>query len=237
VENSTHFNLLGLSLVLVLMGLCLTLMIMIVAGGFKLGRLKRRLELIVAHEQFPMVLARMNQRLTDLGFQAEGASGPYRQGKYTVGGSVAQTHARTTKVLEFTADQSNPRQVKLQLLLRFEEFIIGDSGETAYADAVLKFISNESDTMELVPNTSPMAFCSVVLAVWAWVVMIGLRVFRIEPFTPTMITLTLTSIFMSVIAIIIIALKPAELRGIWLAIVGMIVSMLALGASVIVGLL
>jgi hypothetical protein len=226
-----------LPLVLVVVGMVLGIVLNIIFGGFKIGKLLRRLEVAVTHEQFPTFLARMNQRLAELGFQADGAAGPYSQRGQTIGVPTSHTHAKAPKVLEFTADQSDPQKVKVSLLVRFKELIVGDTGESAYADAVLRYVSNESDSMKLVANRSFMAFCSLVLGVWAWIVMAGLKIFQVEPFVPTMITLTVTPILTSVIAIITIALKPAELRGIWLAVIGMVVSMAAFAASVVVAML
>ena len=97
----------------------------------------------------------------------------------------------------------------------------------------MKYISNESDSMKLVANRSFMAFSSLVLGICVWVVMLGLKLFRIEPFMPTVMTLGVTPVITSLIAIITIALKPGELRGIWLAILGMGVSLLALGAAAV----
>lgn len=233
MENATHFSFLSLTLVLVLIGLALAYASLLVSGGFKIGRLKLQLELKVGHDQFPSFLARMNHRLVELGFQAASPSGPYRQGAYTVGSAVVPTHANTTKVLEFSADQSHPQAVKVVLLVRFEETIFGDSGETAYADAVLKYITNESDAMRLVPNTHLMAVFSLVFAVWEWVAMAGLVFFRIEPFVHSLMTLTACSTGVGLVAIVSIMLKPAELRGVWLAFLGIVISLAAFGTSVL----
>ena len=82
-----------------------------------------------------------------------------------------------------------------------------------------------------------MAFSSLVLAVWAWVAMIALKVLHIEPFTPTVLTLTITPVLTSVIAIVTIALKPKELRGLWLAIAGLVISGMALAACVVLAVM
>ncbi|MSU58717.1 MAG: hypothetical protein EXS35_11165 [Pedosphaera sp.] len=222
---------------LVGMGIVLSLVLNIVFGGFKVGKLARQLAISVTHEQFPAFLARMNQRLTELGFQAEGPAGPYHQGGSQFGVPTSHTHAKSKKVLELAADQSDSQQVSIVLSLRFKDLIVGDTGESVYADAVLKYISNETDSMKVVANRSFMAFSTLVLAGWAWVAMIGMKILRIEPFMPTMITLTVTPIITSFIAIITIALKPAELRGIWLAIIGLVAGVLAFGTAVLLAMM
>jgi len=237
MEASIYIDSRILPLGLIVAGIVLGIILNIIFGGFKVGKLKRQLELTVPHEQFPTFLARMNQRLVELGFEAEGQAGPYLQRGEQIGVPTSHTHAKTPKVLEFAADQSDSQRVKIVLTLQFKQLIVGDTGESAYADAVLKYVSNEMDSMKLVANRSFMAFCSLVLGVWAFVVMAGLKIFQVEPFLPMMITLTVTPIITSVIAIISIALKPAELRGIWLAVIGMVVSMAALAASVVVAML
>jgi len=221
---------------LVAAGLVLSLVLNIVFGGFTVGKITRGLEVALPHEQLPAYLDRMNQRLGELGFKVDGATGAFIQRGEQVGIPTSHTHAKSPKMLELTVDQSDPQQVKIGLSLRYLSLIVGDTGETAYADAVLNYVSNATDTMQLVANRSYMAFSSLVLSIWAWIAMIALKIFHIEPFTPTVLTLSLTPIITSIIAIITIALKPKELRGMWLAIVGLVVSILALGACVLFAL-
>lgn len=219
-------------LALVVVGIVLAIVFNIIFGGFKVGRLIRRLQLTVPHEQFPDFLARMNQRLAELGFQSEGGS-TYFQGGQMFGVPTTHTHAKSGKYFEFTADQTDPRHVKVELSIRYKDAIVGDTGESTYADAVMKYVSNETDSMRLVANRSFMAFCSLALAFWSWAVLFGLKLLHVEPFLAIMITLTVTTMITSIIAIVTIALKPAELSGIWLAILGLIVSGAALAASIV----
>ena len=218
-------------------GIVLSVVLNIVFGGFTVGKITRRLEVALPHEQLPAYLQRMNQRLGELGFLADGATGAFIQRGEQVGIPTSHTHAKSPKMLELFVDQSDPQQVKIGLSLRYLSLIVGDTGETAYADAVLNYVSNATDAMQLVANRSFMAFSSLVLSIWAWIAMIALKVFHIEPFTPTMLTLSITPIITSIVAIITIALKPRELRGLWLAIVGLAVSGLALGACVLLAVL
>lgn len=234
-DMTLNFQLLCFGLVAA--GLVLSLVLNIVFGGFTVGKITRRLEVAVPQEQLPPYLARVNQRLGKLGFQADGATGAFIQRGEQVGVPTSHTHAKSPKLLELTVDESDPQQVQIGMSLRYLTLIVGDTGETAYADAVLNYVSNATDSMQLVANRSYMAFSSLVLGIWAWMAMIALKVFHIEPFTPTVLTLSITPIITSIMAIITIALKPRELSGMWLAIVGLVVSVLALGACVLLAAL
>jgi len=221
---------------LVVVGLVLSLVLNIIFGGFTVGKITRRLDVGVPADQLQAFLARMYQRLAELGFQGEGP-GVYFQRGAQFGVPTSYTHAKSAKRLEVTADQSNPLQAQIGITVHYLELIVGDTGESAYADAVMKYIAGETDVMQLVANRSFMAFSSLVLAVWAWVAMIALKVLHIEPFTQTVLTLTITPVLTSVIAIVTIALKPKELRGLWLAIVGLVMSGLALGACLVMAVM
>ena len=60
-------------------GIVLSVVLNIVFGGFTVGKITRGLEVAVPHEQLPAYLERMNQRLGELGFQADGATGAFIQ--------------------------------------------------------------------------------------------------------------------------------------------------------------
>lgn len=231
---TSNFQLLCMGLLI--FGIVLSVLINIVFGGFVVGKLTRRLEVIVPGDQFNAFLARMHQRLAELNFQTE-SSGSFFQHGTQFGVPTSYTHAKSAKRLEVTADQSNPQAIKVRMAVHFIELIVGDTGESAYADAVMKYISNETHSMQPVANRSFLAFSSLVLSIWTWLVLVALKVLHIEPCTPTVMTLSVTTVFTSIVAIVSIALKPKELRGLWLAIAGLVISGLALMICLALGVL
>jgi hypothetical protein len=235
--NSTtrvDFDLLCFGLVGV--GIVLAIALNVVFGGFKVGKLSRRLELVLPAVQLAAFVERFRHRLAELGFQPGPVAGQYVQSGAQFGNLASHTHAKSPKLLEIAVDESDPRQATVSLSLRYLNTIVGDTGETTYADAVLKYVSNETDSMKLVANRIFMAFSTLVLAVWTWIAMLGLKAFRIEPFLGRVVVLGVTPAITSIIAIVTIALKPGELRGIWLVVLGIVISLLALGTGVVLAI-
>ena len=89
-------------------GIVLSVALNVVFGGFTVGKITRRLEVIVPPDQLQAFLARMYQRLAELGFQTEGP-GAFSQRGAQFGVPTSHTHAKSPKRLEVTADQSNPK--------------------------------------------------------------------------------------------------------------------------------
>lgn len=225
------------TLVIVLIGLIIGMVLNIVFGGFKVGKLTRHLEVLIPHEQFPAFLARINQRLAEIGFHAEGPVGPYTQGGQNIAVPTSQTHAKAAKILAFTADQTNPQAVKVAMSVTYKQTIVGDTGESAYADAVMKYVAGETDSLKPVANRSFMAFSSLVLSIWAWVIMFGMKAVGAEPIVPTLLSLTATSATTSILAIVTIMMKPTELKGMWLAVTGLVVSVAAGITTLVIAIL
>src|SRR5689334_18295935 len=195
-----NFNLLAYGSVGV--GLILSWVLSIACGGFKIGRLARTIELAVPRDQLPTYLATLHHRLATLGFKGDVNTGSFEQQGSSVGDLGSSTHAKTHKVMNVSVDDSNGPEARIILALRYKELIVGDSGETAYANAVLAYVSNQTDSMQVVANRSFMAFSSLVFGVWTWVVLVALKVFRIEPFFAPILVLGITNVATSIMAII-----------------------------------
>ena len=117
-------------------GIVLSVVLNIVFGGFTVGKITRGLEVAVPHEQLPAYLERMNQRLGELGFQADGATGAFIQRGEQAGIPTSHTHAKSPKRLELTVDQSDPQQVKIGLSLRYLSLIVGPANRYHHFAAI-----------------------------------------------------------------------------------------------------
>jgi hypothetical protein len=229
--NQFSFNLVAYGLVGA--GLTLSWVLNILFGKGKIGKLVREMEVQVPREQLPVFLATMNHRLNELGFKPEGEPGRFvQQGGAGFGDLGSSTHAKAKKFLEVTLDESGAAEARIALTLRFKDLIMGDTGESAYADAALAYIAYQTDSMQIVANRSFMAFSSFVLGLWTWLALIGLKVFHVQPFFGPVLVLCITNVATSLLAIFMILLKPKKVSGLWLAIIGLVTSLLALVAAV-----
>jgi hypothetical protein len=213
-----------LSFGLVFVSLVLSWVGSIMFGGFKIGRLARQVELAVDRNQTAAFLDRFHRRLAELGFKAGAATGQFLQGGAEFGNMSSFTHAKTKKQLEIAVDDSSGAEVRMLLTLQFLDPIIGDTGESAYRDAVLDYVSGQSDAMKIVSNRSFAAFSSLVGGIWAWVALGGMLAFNVEPLVGPILVLGVTDVIIGILAIVTIKTKPGELTGIWLAIAGIVTS-------------
>ena len=237
MNDSTQLNFNLLTFGSVVEGLVLSWVANIVFGGFKIGKLSRAIELTVPREQLPAYLALMHQRLSALGFSAGATPGSFEQKGSSMGDLGSSTHAKTHKIVTISVDDSSGPEAQITLALKYQALIVGDTGEIAYADAVLGYVSNQTDLMQPVANRSFMAFSSLVFAIWTWGVLLALKVFRIEPFFAPILVLGLTNMVTSIMGIVMVLTKPKEVSGLWLAIIGLVISVLALGTAAVLSFL
>jgi hypothetical protein len=201
------------------------------------GKLSRRLELTVDSGQLNGFLDELQRRLGALGFYSTDQQGIYEQKGPQTGTMHAYTHAKTRKQLEVYADESAGTGARVTLVVRYLELIVGDTGESAYADAVMAYASGQADTMQTVANRNSMAFSTLVFGGFTWAVLLGLKVLNIEPFLGPILVLGGTTVASGVLAIITISSKPKELSGMWLAVIGMVAGGLAVVAAGVIAFL
>jgi len=218
-------------------GLVLSWVLNIAFGGFKIGRLAREIELTVPRDQLPAYLATVHHRLAALGFTGGESPGSFVQKGSSMGDLGSSTHAKTHKVVNVSVDDSTDPEAHVTLALKYQQLIVGDTGETAYADAVLAYVSYQTDSMQPVANRSFMAFSSFVFGIWTWVVLVALKAFRIEPFFAPVLVLGITNVATSIMAMVMVFSKPKEVSGLWLAIVGLVTSVLALVVAAVLAFL
>lgn len=212
---------------LVMASMILSWLAAIVLGGFKFGSLERRVAHQIAREEYAAFWERMRQRLVQIGFTPGPQPGIFLQGGSEFGNMSSFTHAKTKKELRATA-YDNGAGVTVELSLRYLDPIVGDSGETAYRDNVLDFVSGNIDEMQVVPNRSLGAITSFVGGSVACVSLVVMNQIGFQPIAPAICMVAFTYISTAIIAIVAIRSKPVEMTGLWLAIAGIGLCLLAI---------
>jgi len=221
----TKALLVGMGLVAVSMALAFVLGI--VLGGFKLGSLKRQIQITVPAAEFDSFWAQAYHRLSELGFMPEEHPGHYLQSGASFMDLGSHTHAKTKKRLTVETLEQTSANTTMGFTLAYLDPIVGDTGESAYRDAVLDYISGQAAEMILVPNRNFSAFSSLVGGVLALVAVPVLYFLTNVPLLVPISCVAVTEAGTAVIALITIHGKPAELKGTGLAIGGIVASVAA----------
>ena len=161
-----------------------------------------------------------------------GGEGQYLQGGQDAGVGVF-THAKTLKRLQLNLADTGGAQVNVVLHLCYLEPIAADTGESAYRDAVLDYLSGKADAMRIVPNRSFGAVNSLVGGIYAWLALVVLSLIRFEPLLTPLLMLTVANMVIGIVAIAAIRRKPAELTGQGLALVGIAANVSAIVVALI----
>src|SRR2546427_6824077 len=202
----------GIGFGFVIAGMVLAWLIGAALGGWKFGKFLRRVEFTVDRAQLAGFLERLQRRIAELGFTPTGVAGQYLQGGASFQDFGAFTHAKTPKLLNIAMDDSGQSQAKVHLALEYVNWIVADTGEGAYRDAVLDYISGQTEAMKVVPNRSFLAVCTLVGGILAWVALLGLRAVGLPFFEPTL-TLGITYFTLWVFAVIAILFKRGQATG------------------------
>jgi len=217
---------------LVIGNIILSWLAAMVVSGFKFGSLERRVAHSVPREQYDAFWNTLQQRLAELGFQAGAGEGMFVQGGAEIGDLAAFTHAKTRKELRVQGCDEGGA-ITMELSLRYLDPIVGDSGESAYRDAVLDYVSGRTDVMQVVPNRSYSALSSFLGGVLACAAMLVLKFNGYRPVTPPILMFAITEAGMAVLALNAIRQKPRELTGRWLAAAGIGLSVLAVVGAIL----
>jgi hypothetical protein len=228
--NSPKWLLVGFGLLIG--GIVLSWMAAIVLGGFKFGSLQRQVTHQISREEYAAFWERMRQRLFQLGFTPGPQAGVFLQGGAEFGNISSFTHAKTKKEFRATAFD-NGAGVTVELSLRYLDPIVGDSGESAYRDNVLDFASGGIDEMRTVSNRSFAALSSFIGGSVACVSLVVLKLIGFDPILQPILIVALTCVTTAIMAIVTIRSKPAELTGLWLAIAGIGLGLIAIAAAVV----
>ncbi|MGC3959996.1 MAG: hypothetical protein QM813_19335 [Verrucomicrobiota bacterium] len=201
-------------------------------GGWQFGDFLRRIEIITTQGQMSQFAERLQHRLAELGFTPTGNPEEFLQGGAHFEDVGAFTHAKTPKLLTVAMDTANPAQIKIQLALRYQNTIVADTGEGAYRDALLDYISGKTDTMTVIPNRSFLAVCALVGGGLAWVTIFGSKAVGFGGYFRPVLALGLTYFSLGLFAIVSIVRKAGQATGLPWAIIGVVANAAAIIAVI-----
>jgi hypothetical protein len=204
----------------------------LVRGGFKVGRLAKTIELSVGKDQLPAFVETAHRRLEELGFRPGESAGQFIQSGAVPGVLASFTHAKTKKALTLKVSDGAATEARVGLTLLYLDPILGDTGESAYRDAVLAYVSGQAQTMITVVNSSFAAFSCLTGGLLAWVAVLYLKAAGYHPLWMPLTIVAITDILTGFMAIQAIARRPSELTGTREAILGMILAATAAAFAV-----
>ena len=193
----------------------------IIAGGCKIGSLEKKIHLILSKAELSTFMERLQRRLLEIGFVAGNKPGHFMQSGAVHGDLTSFTHAKTKKLLTVVVSDHNPEDVEIELRAKYLDPIVGDTGESAYRDAILNYVSGTTDSMQMISNRSYAAFSCLMAGIFAWPALLYLKHAQYEPLSLPFLVYGLTNITLGILAIYSIGKRPGELTGTPLAIVGM----------------
>lgn len=201
------------------------------SGRSAFGHLEKTIEVPVEkiNEDFSLKLFR--QRLADLGFKPLDNDNNFVQGGVDLAALGSALQAKTKKLLSLQARDSGPNQVVVSMTVRYPHFVIVDTGESAYRDALLDFVSGKADQMTVVPQESLMAtnsFTGGIIACLVGALLIATNRLNLWPVIPI---LGVTEFAAGLLAIVSISQKPAEITGRWKAVAGIVLSLAAIAIT------
>ena len=220
----------------ILLGLGLTILSQLVStiagivlGGFTVGRLERAVDLILPSAEREAFQARLLFRLNQLGFRAGARPEEFVQSGATLGDLSSFTHAKVPKRLDCQATTQGA-QVRLRIRLQYLSAIVGDTGESAYAGAVLDYVTGKADAMTVVSNRLQLAFSALVGGVLGVVAAALLAQAGLDPVEQIigMVVFTGTNVVCGAMAVATIRANPKELWGTRDAVLGMVLSVVGL---------
>jgi hypothetical protein len=196
----------------------------LVRGGFKVGRLAKTIEVPVSKDQLSSFLDTAHRRLEELGFQPGEATGQFIQSGAVPGVLTSFTHAKTKKALTFAVQDDASPGPRVELTLLYLDPILGDTGESAYRDAVLAYVSGQAGSMATVTNSSFAAFSCLTGGIIAWAAVLYLKAAGYHPLWMPITIVAITDVITGFMAIYAIARRPGELTGTREAILGMVIA-------------
>lgn len=170
------------------------------------------------HEKFFL------ERLASLGFKRVEDGEPFVQGGTDLGGLGAGPHAKTKKTLSLDFRDSGPGKAIATIRVSYTSIVGVDEGESAYCDAVLNFVSGNSDKMATVPRESILALDSFVGGILACLLAALLKVCGELGLWAAVLSLGVTEMALGVAALVTIVRKSPEMTGRWKAVAGIVLS-------------
>ena len=140
------------------------------AGLSAFGHLRKTVELSVNPSKPGFLPQRFSPAPRLAGFQPVDDGVDFIQGSSDLAEFGAASHASTKKLLTLHLKDSGPDNFIASVTLRYLGLVVVDTGESAYRDAILDFVSGKTDRMVAVPTESLLALNSLVGGLIACVV-------------------------------------------------------------------
>lgn len=201
------------------------------SGGSGFSHLDKTLEVPLNKVNLDFHKQAFQKRLNALGFKPVDRDGDFIQGGADLSEFGAASHAKTKKLFTLRFQDSGNDQFLARLTLRYLGLVVVDTGESAYRDAVLDYVSGKTEEMKTVPTESLLALNSLVGGMIACVVAAVLVMSDQLPLWTAIPSLGVTEFAVGLLAIASIAQKPAEITGRGKAIAGILLSLAAIGVS------
>lgn len=202
------------------------------SGRSPFSHLERTIELPLNRLNLDFHRQAFGRRLSTLGFKAAEGEGNFIQGGSDLAEFGAASHAKTRKRLTLRYQDAGAEKVLAVLTLLYLDIVVVDTGESAYRDAVLDFVTGKTDAMTSVPTESLMALNSLIGGAVACGVAGTLILSDQLSLWTAIPSLAVTEFAVGLLALFTISQKPAEITGRWKAITGIVLSL----ASICLGL-
>ena len=202
------------------------------SGGRMPGHLVRSVDLQIPKAKLTDFMEQFRLRLRELGFRRGADDLEFLQEEPPMGDLGAFPHSKTRKTLTARFEEADNEEVTGTLTVRYDDFIVVDTGETTYAAEILNFVSGQAETMRRVPNQSLTAWNSLLGGLLACVMAGILIVTREKMLWIAIGILGVTEFAVGLAALGGMWLKPGEVVGRGKAVIGIVLSLLAVAASI-----
>lgn len=228
MDAHTKASFLGFGLVMLTQVIAL-LVLHIRSGGGMPGYLERSTEVKVPKSKLGQFQEKFRHRLVELGFQPGANGSEFLQQEPPLENFGVFPHSKTPKKLTLRVEEADEDMMSAKFHLRYENFILVDTGESIYAAELLNFLSGRTETMRSVPNQSLTAWNSLVGGLLAC----GVSAYMISNHTrslwPGIVILGVTEFAVGLAALAGMWLRRGEVVGRGKAIAGIILC----GAAVV----
>ena len=201
------------------------------SSGSAFSRLKKTIEVPLETVNLDFFLKNFRQRLASLGFKPAESDFSFIQGGADLTEFAAASHARTKKRLTLRIEDSGPDKATAFLTFSYLGLVVVDTGESAYRDTVLDFVSGKTDEMTAVPTESLLALNCLIGGAAACVLAIILVMTDNLALWTAIPGIGVTEFAAGLLAVYTISQKPDEITGRWKAVAGIVLSLAAIGIS------
>ena len=211
----------------------LSVLISAAISGFKIGSLRKTIEVEVRELELEEFRTRFNERLLELGFRGSSNDGEFIQ-HGEVNDLSSFTHARTKKLLKVEFNPCCKGICRVVLTLKYLDPIVADTGESAYRDAVLNYLAGYADEMVVVPNLCHNGVCGFNGGIIALTLLAANFLFFQTLFIDASVFfLCLNSAVLAILGIISTVRMPKEIKGLYLSLCGLATNIFCIAAVAI----